>query len=322
MEYRILPNTRLKLSLLSLGTMMFGGQTSETDSLKIMDYAFDQGINLFDTANRYNEGESERVVGKGLKGRRSEIILASKVFHQMGNNPNDSGLSRRNILASCDASLKRLDTDYLDIYYMHAPDYNTALEETLEAMTSLVKAGKIRYIGISNFAAWQMADVLAICDKRNYIAPIITQNVYNLITRTIESELIPFLDAHPIGMTVYNPIAAGLLVGKHQPGKPAEDTRFASNQMYYDRYWSDENFIAVEKIAKISADHGLSMLQLAMKWCLAQSKVTNIITGVSRLAQLEQNIASVEGEPLSADILEACDEVWKSLAGTRYKYNR
>lgn len=322
MQYNNLTGTSLKISQLCLGTMMFGGQTDEAESFKIMDYAYEQGINFFDTANVYNQGESERIVGQWLKDRRGRIILATKVRSPMGEDPNDAGLSRRNILSAVDASLKRLGTDYIDIYYMHAPDYETSLEESLEAMSSLVKTGKVRYVGVSNFAAWQIADMLSICDRRNYIAPIITQNVYNPVTRGIETELVPFLKAHGIAMAIYNPIAGGLLAGKHKPGKPTENTRFANNKTYYDRYWSDENFAAVEKLTEIAIGHGLSILQLAMKWCAAQQSVTSIITGVSRLSQLEQNIGSVEGEPLNAEVLEECDNVWRSLAGTRFGYNR
>lgn len=302
--------------------MMFGGQTNEADSLKIMDYAHDQGINFFDTANVYNQGESEKIVGKWLQGRRDAVILATKVNGLMGKNPNDAGLSRRNIMSAVDASLKRLGTDYIDIYYMHAPDYKTSIEESLEAMSGLVKSGKTRYIGVSNFAAWQIADILAVCDKRDHVPPVITQNVYNPITRGIETELVPFLKAHALGMVVYNPIAGGLLAGKHKPGQPVGDTRFANSKMYYDRYWSDENFAAVEKLTAIASGHGMSILQLAMKWCAAQPCVTSTITGVSRLPQLEQNVASVEGEPLSAEILAQCDDVWRSLAGARFQYNR
>jgi aryl-alcohol dehydrogenase-like predicted oxidoreductase len=322
MKYKNLSKTSLKVSVLSLGTMMFGGQTSESESIQIMDNAFEHGINFFDTANSYNQGESEKIVGKGLKGRRDEIILATKVRSPMGNNPNNAGLSRRNIVSSVDASLKRLDTDYIDIYYMHAPDYETSIEESLETMSTLVKTGKIRYIGVSNYAAWQIADMLAICDKRNYIAPIITQNVYNPITRGIETELVPFLKAHGLGMAIYNPIAGGLLAGKHKSGRPAENTRFANNQTYFNRYWSDENFAAVEKLTQIAAECGLSILQLSMKWCAAQESVTSIISGVSRLDQILQNIASMEGEPLEAKTLKECDNVWLSLAGTRFGYNR
>ena len=322
MEYKTLPGTSLKLSQLCLGTMMFGGQTSEADSLQIMDYAYSQGINFFDTANTYVQGESEFIVGKGLKGRRHDILLATKVRGQMGIGRNDVGLNRRNILAALEASLQRLDTDYLDLYYLHAPDYDTSLEETVETMSNLVKSGKIRYWGVSNFAAWQVADMLAICDKRSYIPPCVTQNVYNALTRGIEAEFLPFLKAHPLGLVIYNPIAGGLLSGKHVFGQPSANTRFANNQEYYKRYWSQENFIAVEKLQAIAEAQNLSLLQLAMKWCAAQPQVTSTITGVSRLEQLKQNIASVEGKPLSVDILTQCDEIWLSLAGTRFAYNR
>lgn len=161
-------------------------------------------------------GESERVVGKWMKDHREHVILATKVFGQMGSDPNSAGLSRRNILAAADASLKRLDTDYIDIYYLRAPDRHTDIEETMDAMNDLVKAAKIRYIGVSNYAAWRIADILHVCDKRNYAKPIITENVYNLITRGIESELVPFLQNHKVGLSIYNPIAGGLLAWKTQ----------------------------------------------------------------------------------------------------------
>jgi aryl-alcohol dehydrogenase-like predicted oxidoreductase len=302
--------------------MVFGGQTDEAESLSIMNYAFENGINVFDTANIYTRGESEKIVGKGLKGRREKIILATKVCNRTSDDPNDAGLSRRHILNALEASLKRMQTDYIDIYYLHAPDPRTSLEETFDTMSGLVRCGKVRYIGVSNFAAWQIADILALCDKRGYVAPVITQNVYNALTRGIEAELVPFLDAHGMNLTVYNPIAGGLLAGKHKPGEPAGGTRFSLNKMYADRYWSDENFAAVERFTGVARESGLSLLQLAMKWCAAQKAVTSIITGVSRLSQLEQNIQSVQGDPLGADILERCDEVWKSLAGTRFAYMR
>jgi aryl-alcohol dehydrogenase-like predicted oxidoreductase len=299
---------------------MFGGQTDETESLAIMNYAYENGINVFDTANIYSDGASERIVGKGLNGRRDKIILVTKVFNPTGDDPNDSGLSRRHILNALESSLKRLNTDYIDIYYLHASDHQTSLDETLDTMSCLVRSGKVRYIGVSNFAAWQIADILALCDKRGYIAPVITQNVYNIITRSIEPELVPFLKTHGINLTIYNPIAGGFLTGKHKPGKPKEGTRFSLKKKYIARYWSDENFTAIEKLTKIAEEGGISLLQMAMKWCIAQKAVTSIITGASRLSQLKQNIASIEGQPLNSEILERCDEVWRSLAGMRFSY--
>jgi aryl-alcohol dehydrogenase-like predicted oxidoreductase len=290
--------------------MMFGGQTSEADGFSIMDYAFEHGITFFDTAEGYNKGESERIVGKWLTGKRDSVVLATKV----------KGLNRRNLLSSVEASLKRLNTDHIDIYYMHAPDPLTDLEESLETMSGLIKAGKIRYMGISNYPAWQIADMLAICDKRGYIAPIMTQNVYNAVTRGIESELTPFLEAHRLGLAVYNPIAGGLLAGKHKQGQPAENTRFANNKNYYERYWSDENFKAVEALTAIAEKGKMSLLQLAMRWCVSRPCVTTVITGVSRKEQIEQNIAVVDDANLNDEILAACDEVWRSLSGTRFSY--
>ena len=322
MIYRNLPGTSLKVSALSLGTMMFGGQTDTTESMAIMGCAYESGVNFWDTANAYNQGESERIVGKALGGHRDEIFVATKVCGQMGINPFDSGLSRRNILAAADASLSRLNTDYIDLYYMHSPDNETSIEESLEAMSELVVRGKIRYVGVSNYAAWQVADMLAVCDKRGYIAPVISQNVYNLITRGTETELVPFLLAHKMGMAVYNPIAGGMLAGKHKPGAPADNTRFAINKTYHARYWSDENFSAIEKLEQTAADDGLSILELALRWCVNRPSVTSIISGVSRLSQLEQNIAAVDGPAPSEAAMAACDVIWKSLAGARFAYNR
>ena len=323
MDYANLPGTSVKVSRLSLGTMMFGGQTNEADSLAILDYAFEQGVNFWDTANIYNGGESERITGKALKGRRDEVILATKVFNPMSGKMNDWGLSRRAILSAVEASLKRLDTDYIDLYYLHSPDYETDLRETLDTMDSLVRAGKVRYIGISNYAAWQAADMLAVCEQNSYAKPVFSQNIFNLITRAAQTEMLPFLRAHRMGMTVYNPIAGGLLTGKHKPGTPGEGTRFALNTNYFNRYWTQENFSAVDQFTLIAQAQGMSLLELSMKWCLAQSGVTSVISGVSKLSQLSQNIKAIEGEKLSRKTLDDCDAVWNGFTvGSRFPYNR
>ncbi|WP_122643926.1 aldo/keto reductase [Luxibacter massiliensis] len=322
MKYNFIPKTNLLVSELSLGAMTFGGQTDEADSMSIMDYAFEHGINVLDTANAYNQGKSEEIAGKWVKNHREKVILATKVGNEVVPGDGSGGLGRRTIRMQFDASRKRLDTDYIDIYYLHQPDYHTCLEETLDTMNELVHKGLVHYIGVSNYAAWQIADILAICEKYDYVRPIMTQNVYNLITRGIEAELLPFLKTHQVGMTAYNPLAAGMLAGKHKPGKPAEGTRFALQSAYYDRYWSDENFTAIEKLKEIAENLHITPLQLAMKWVSQQPSVTTTLTGVSRLTQLEQNIASVEIDPFDEETLDACEAVWKSLAGTRFAYNR
>lgn len=322
MDKQCLPGAGIALSRLTLGTMMFGGQTDEKDSLSIMDLALERGINSFDTANVYNQGESERIVGKALKGRRDQVILATKVAGQMGDHPFDKGLSRLSILRAVEASLKRLDTDYIDIYYLHSPDYQTPIEETLSAMDRLIQSGKVRYLGISNYAAWQAADILHISDRRGYAPPVITQNVYNLITRGIEGEFLPFLKEHPMGLAVYNPIAGGLLAGKHKPGQPEADTRFALNENYYKRYWQSDNFDALDALQDIAKEEGLPLIQLAYKWLAESPFVTTIITGVSKLKQLEQNLTLLGGPRLSDKARSACDALYARLSGGRFQYNR
>jgi aryl-alcohol dehydrogenase-like predicted oxidoreductase len=322
MEYNNLPGTSVKVSRMCLGTMMFGDQTSEADSLAIIDYAVDGGINFFDTAASYIGGCGEKILGKGLTGRREKVIVATKIFYPVSNELNDNGLNRRHIIASTEASLKRLHTDYIDLMYMHAPDYETEMEETLDTFTTLIRAGKIRYLGVSNFAAWQIADILALCDKRGYIKPIISQNVYNTLIRDVERELLPCLKAHRMGMAAYNPIAAGLLSGKYRSREIMENTRFANKKLYYDRYWTDKNFRAVEQLSALADKYGLSLLDLAFRWCNSRSGVVAVISGVSRLEQLQQNVQLFNKPVLQEEILKACDTVWEEMEGKTFLYNR
>jgi aryl-alcohol dehydrogenase-like predicted oxidoreductase len=322
MLYANLPGTNLKVSVLSLGTMMFGKQTQEADAIHIIDYAIENGVNFIDTADVYNNGESERIVGKALKGKRDSVYLATKVGGGKSDIENKRGLSRKYILSEVEKSLKKLDTDYIDLYYMHTPDHITNLEESLQTMDGLVKCGKIRYIGVSNYAAWQIADMMAICDKRGYAAPVMTQNVYNSLTRGVENELVPFLLAHGMGLAAYNPLAGGFLSGKHKPGQPAENTRFANEKIYMDRYWNKANFEALEKFTSIAEKFGLSLLQLSLKWCASQSAVTSVVCGVSRLEQIKSNIEAINCSPLPQEILIVCDEVWHKLEGERFSYIR
>ena len=323
MNYRTFPGTGLKVSEISLGTMMFGGQTTEEDAGRIIRAAIDGGINFIDTADQYNRGASEIAVGKAIREDRSRLILATKVFNPMSDDINDRGLNRRHILSACEASLRRLGTDYIDIYYLHAPDYGTPIEESLYAMDLLVRSGKVRYVGFSNYASWQAADIMWESEKHGFSRPIVSQNVYNLLTRGIEEELIPFAKAHGVGITVYNPIAAGLLTGKHTfTNGPIKGTRFAINQNYSNRYWSEKNFLALEKLTAIAAKYGLTILEMAYRFVAAEKAVTSVICGVSRIEQLLQNMTILDGEPLPAEAKAECDEVWKDLTGDRFKYNR
>ncbi len=323
MEQRLLAGTDLKVSRVSMGTMTFGSQVDEAAARHIMDRCLDAGINFFDTANSYNQGRSEEILGEILRGRRGRVVLASKAFNKMGDGPDDSGLSRAAMLKAADASLARLKTDFLDIYYLHQPDYKTPLEETLEAMNDLVKQGKVRYPAASNFSAWQLCRILWLCEKNGWRAPLVSQPMYNLLARGIEQEYLPFCRQFAISSFVYNPLAGGLLTGKQrQAAGPVAGTRFDGNRMYLDRYWYEANFQAVTELREIAAVCGRSLVELSLVWVLQQPGVDGAILGASSIEQLEENLRAVEGQPLSAETLEACDRVWARLRGAVPKYNR
>ncbi|MCR3922745.1 MAG: aldo/keto reductase [Firmicutes bacterium] len=321
MEIVKLTGTGLSVSRVCLGTMTFGGQLNEQESIQVLKHALDSGVNFIDTANIYTGGQSEIIIGKGLKGYRENVVLASKVGGPTEKGTNCSGLGRKHIISAVEKSLKRLDTDYLDLYYMHFPDPSTPFEESMEAMSSLVTSGKIRYIGMSNYASWQMMDALTISDKRNWIAPRVTQSAYNLITRSIESELTPFIKEKKLGLTIFNPLAGGLLSGKHNKEKPADNSRFSDLGGYYKRYWNDQSFAAMEQLTQIAQKHDMNLLELALRWCISYSYVNSVIIGASRLDHLKKNLAYIEQGQLSDEILLQCNEVWKQLSGNRFSYH-
>ncbi|HET7101126.1 MAG TPA: aldo/keto reductase [Terriglobia bacterium] len=323
MDYRTLPNTGLKVSRVSFGTMTFGSQTDEVVARRMIDLCLDSGINFFDTANIYNKGLSETIVGKLLKGRRDKVVLASKVRGKMGDAPDESGLSRAAIRKAIDASLQRLQTDYVDLYYLHQPDYGVPIEETLAAMDELVTAGKVRYPAISNYAAWQVAEIHCIAQKNGYQPPFISQPMYNLLARAIEDEYLPFCKRYGVAVVPYNPLAGGLLTGKQsREGKPITGSRFDGNRMYLDRYWHDDDFAAVEELDAIARDAGKTLVELALQWVLSQEQVDSVILGASKIEQLEQNLKACAGTRLPAGLLERCDAVWSRLRGVAPKYNR
>ncbi len=323
MEYAHLTGCGMEVSRICLGTMTFGGQVDEKLAAAAVDYALEKGVTFLDTANVYTGGGSETILGKAIAGRRDKFILATKVGQRMRQDgPNGTGLSRYGIMREVEASLMRLDTDYIDLYYLHAPDYQTPPEETLAAMDDLVRSGKVRYVGASNYAAWQMCQLAHIAGRKNLAKPVVTQNVYNLITRSIDPELGPFLKRYKMGLVVYNPLAGGLLTEKYADKKVHEGSRFGVNETYNKRYWNDENLGAWDMIRQIAAGAGISMVQLAMRWLLSTGHVDSIITGFTSMDQLKQNIASIEGGVLPADVMAECGKVWEKLAGKRFQYNR
>ena len=323
MEYRTLAHTDLKVSRVSFGTMTFGAQTDEATAVRMIDRCLEAGVNFIDTANIYNQGRSETILGKALAGRRAKVILATKVRGKMESAPDETGLSGAAIRKALDSSLRRLQTDYVDLYYLHQPDYDVPIEETLAALDELVRAGKVRYPAVSNYAAWQVAEIHWICEKKGYKPPHISQPMYNLIARGIEEEYLPFCRRFGVAVVPYNPLAGGLLTGKHaRESGPIQGTRFDGNLMYQDRYWHADDFTAVEELKTIAREVGKSLVELAFQWLLSQPIVDSIILGASRLEQLEENLKACEAGPLDAAVLERCDAVWKRLRGVTPKYNR
>jgi len=317
MQYRNMGRTGVKVSAMCLGTMIYGNQVSETEAINIIERALNAGINFFDTADSYAEGRSEEIVGKALKGKRHSMVLATKVANRTGPGATDIGLSRKHIMKGIEDSLRRLETDYIDLYYVHRPDYDTPIEETLRTLDDLVHQGKVRYIACSNFRAFQLSKALWVSDLYNLARFDCIQPPYNLLTRDIEYELLPLCASEGVGVCVYSPLAAGLLTGKHDPNKPpAEGTRFTHERMgplYRDRYWTAANFEALTRLKQIARGNGRSLTQFALAWILSNETITSAICGASSVKQLEENVGATEVK-LSEEELAACDEVWQKLS--------
>jgi len=324
MEIRKLAQTELEVSRVCMGTMTFGSQTDEGVAEIMVGRCLDAGVNFFDTANVYNQGKSEEIVGRIFRGKRDKVILASKVRGLMKeDHPPYSGLSRQAVQRAIDESLRRLQTDYLDIYYLHQPDYETPIEETLEVMDDLRSAGKFRYLAISNYSAWQACEMAWICEKRGYQPPSISQPMYNMLARGIEQEYISFAKRFGVSNICYNPLAGGLLSGKQnfQSG-PLPGTRFDGNQMYLNRYWNAGYFEAVESLREIAQRADKSLPELALAWVVHQPATNSVILGASKIEHLEANLRAVEGPPLDQSVVDECDKVWEKLKGSTPNYNR
>ena len=323
MDYRTLPATGLTVSRLCIGTLTFGLQADEAEALRIVDRCLDAGINFIDTANVYNKGAAEAMLAKALTGKRQKVVLATKVGLKAGDGPDESGLSRAAIHKALEASLRRLQTDYVDLYYLHLPDYTVPIEETLAAMDEVVRAGKVRFPAVSNFAAWQICEIHWIAHKNGFKPPYISQPMYNVLTRAIEDDYLAFCKRFNVAVVTYNPLAGGLLTGKQSKQRgPIPGTRFDGNQIYLNRYWHDDYFAAVEELLDVARAAGKTPVELAFQWLLAQPQVDSIILGASRLEQLEENLKACQGGTLDEALLARCDGVWKRLRGITPKYNR
>lgn len=300
MEYQPLGRTGVKVSRLCLGCMMFGGKTGEQDSFAIIDRAIDAGINFLDTANVYSRGRSEEVTGAALKrnGKRQRIVLATKVHGKMADDdPNMEGNSRRHIIQQCEASLRRLQTDYIDLYQIHRPDSTIPIDETLRALDDLIRDGKVRYIGTSTYAAWQVVEALGVSKELGLNRFICEQPPYNLLDRRIERELLPMARTYGIATIPWSPLAGGLLTGKYNRNQPPPaESRFGDleNAPHLQRRWQEQLFDVTEGLAPLAEAKGCSMSQLALAWCMQQPGVTSPIIGPRTMDQLEDNLGALE----------------------------
>lgn len=318
MRHVKLGRTGLTVSRLCLGTMTFGLQCDEATSFKILDHALASGITFLDTSDVYplgggldTVGRTEEIIGRWLRGRRQDVILATKGFGATSARPWDRGNSRKHLLDAIDASLRRLGTDYVDLYQLHHPD-QTPIDESLLALDDIVRAGKARYVGCSNFFAWQVARALGRSELLRLARFDCVQPRYNLLFRQIERELLPLCQEEGLGVIPYNPLAGGFLTGKHSRDTgPTPGSRFASDKAgprYRDRYWHEPEFDTVEALRPLAKDAGLSLTRLAIAWVLANPVISAPIVGASRPEQLDDVLPAVE-TTLSADVLAKLDEL-------------
>ncbi|MDO8431730.1 MAG: aldo/keto reductase [Candidatus Binatus sp.] len=306
MEYRNLGKSGLKVSLAGLGCNNFGMRIDEEQSLAVVHRALDEGITFFDTADIYGgHGRSEEWLGKALGARRREVIIGTKFGMAMGDGPYLRGTSRRYAIACCEDSLRRLGTDYIDLYQVHMPDPSTPENETLEALDSLVRAGKVRYIGHSNYASWQLADAAAIA-RENRLAPYISaQNQYNLLDRAIERELIPACRHFGVGILPYFPLASGFLTGKyHRGAEIPKDTRFGAMKRLADQTLNDANFATLERLEKFAHAREHGMLDLAVSWLAAHAEVSSVICGATSPEQVTANAAALNWKMTPEELKE------------------
>ena len=299
LELRQLGRTGIKVTNLCLGCMMFGGKTSASDSMAIIDRAIDAGVNFLDTANVYNAGRSEEATGDALKrnGKRQQVVLATKFHGKMGEGPNDMGNSRRHIIEQCEQSLRRLKTDYIDLYQVHRPDPHIPIDETLRALDDLIRAGKVRYIGTSTYAAWQLVESLWVSKEYNLNRFVCEQPPYHLLDRRIERELIPMAQTYGFGVIPWSPLAGGMLTGKYRRGEePPEDTRWASyaNNPVQRRRMNDRIFDVLEPLEALAVGHGCTLSQFSLAWCMQQPGVTSPIIGPRTMDQLEDNLKGAD----------------------------
>jgi voltage-dependent potassium channel beta subunit len=319
MKYRRLGNSGLKVSEIGLGSWLtYGESIGSNTAVDCIHHAYDLGINFFDTANAYNNGEAEKVVGHALKDyARSSYVLATKLYFPMGDGPNERGLSRKHIVEQCEASLKRLGVDYIDVYQCHRFDEETPVEETLRALDDLVSQGKILYYGVSEWNAHQIKGAASIVREKNLRPLISNQPIYNMLVRYIEKDVLPVSQEEGIGQVVFSPLAQGILTGKYKPSQALpEGSRAANSQIntWINSYLRNDVLECISRLEKIAEGQNLKLSQLAIAWILRQPGVSSTIVGASKPSQLDENVKA-SGITLSAGTLEEIDSILNEIHG-------
>ena len=290
MEYRFLGHSGLRVSEVCLGTMTFGVSVDEAAAKSIVDTAFDCGVNFVDTANTYAGGLSEQMLGKALAGRREGIVIATKFTNTAGKGPNDSGMSRKHIMQAIEDSLRRLQTDYVDIYYLHHVEARAPLDEALRAMDDLVAQGKIRYLAVSNYEAWRLSEAIWTCDTKGFSPIICYQPQYSLVVRDIEEELVPLCLYKNVGIVPWGPLASGFLTGKYKPGQRSiEGSRSAEGWIFHDRFFSPKADEALAELLAAAEEAGKTPTQTALRWALQKPGITSVIAGARRPDQFRDS---------------------------------
>ena len=309
MNYRNMGRTGLKVSEICVGTMTFGRSTDQLEASKMVDLSLDRGVNFFDTADGYSGGESEVMLGKAIKGKRRDAVIATKFFNPMGTGPNDSGMSRVHIVNAIEDSLMRLDSDYIDIFYIHHVDVQTPLEEMLRALDDLVHQGKVRYIACSNYQAWRLSEAIWISDTNNLARFECYQPQYSLVVRDIEQELIPLCEHKGLGVVVWGPMAGGFLTGKYRPGdRSLPGTRSEEEWVFPSQYFGVNADETLAVLLGESERIGIPPAQVALRWVLNQRAITSVIVGARNAAQLEENLATAD-VVLDASTLQSLSDV-------------
>jgi aryl-alcohol dehydrogenase-like predicted oxidoreductase len=306
LEQRRLGKSGLYVSEVGIGCNNFGGRIDAAGTQAVVDAALEAGINFFDTADVYGDRQSEVLLGKALGARRHEVIVATKFGMPTGPTPQDRGGSRRYILRAVEESLTRLGTDYIDLYQLHAPDAATPIEETLAALDDVVRAGKVRYIGHSNFSGWQILDAHWTAKTGRYAPFVTAQNHYSLLERAVQHEVLPACERCGIGQLPYFPLASGMLTGKYRRGEPPpQGTRLARMGRLADRAMTEANFDAVERLDGFAAEHGRDLLSLAFSWLLSQPVISSVIAGATSAEQVRANVAAADGWRLGSEEMAA-----------------